>query len=83
MDDLNFPQKRASELGLDAQAIVRKMNVGVRLTPRQIDNRAATVKRVLRQGNCGAVYAQRLGHALGIEGAWLELPIDCWPESWR
>lgn len=80
---LTLPQKRLQELGLTTVQIARKMNPGVRLTKKQLQNRAATVSRVLRQGNCGEDYARRLARLLDVSPDLLELPCQCWPPTWQ
>lgn len=80
---LTYPQKRMAEKGLDPVAIVRTMNRGRRLSQREIKNRAAVVSRVLRNGNCGELYARRLARILDIDATYLELPRQCWPKRWR
>lgn len=80
---LTWPQQRLLECGLCPLQVARRLTPGRKLSPRQLRNRAVTVSRVLRQGNCGALYARRLGALLEIDASLLELPCRCWPSSWR
>ena len=80
---LTLPQQRLHELSLTTVQVARKMNVGQRLTKRQLETRALTVARVLKHGNCSADYARRLARIIGVDSNFLELPRQCWPATWR
>ncbi|RYG66526.1 hypothetical protein EON80_15250 [bacterium] len=80
---VTYPLLVMREKGLTPQKIVRVMNRGRRLTPKQIENRARVVTRVLRHGNCGELYARQLARILEIDATYLELPRQCWPQAWR